>query len=212
MIRVNLLKNRVADGTQMTTTAMAGSGGGGFSTSGENRETMVKAVVIFIFTFGLYMYEKSNISTLNATLARLQAQNSELDAQAAAKAKEVEGIKDIEAQARELEDKLKVLKQLSKLRLREVKTLDFIQSSIPEKVWLKTLVFESDKDNIEKGKFVFTGNAVATEDLTEFVKRLEESTYLEQVIVMKNVEISAGSNTKNMMRDYLFTAQVEGKP
>jgi Tfp pilus assembly protein PilN len=218
MIKVNLLKNRVGDTTQMAQTSMGtgvsggGGGGGGFTVGLDNREAIVKAAVVFIFTAGLMFYESQNIHTLNARLASLNLQNQELESRAAAVAKEAESIKDIENQARELEDKLKVLKTLSRLRLREVKTLDFVQSSIPEKVWLKGLTYEADKNKFELGHFNFNGNAAATEDLTEFVRRLEDSSYLYEVIVMKNQEVSASANSKAVMREFQFTAQVEVKP
>jgi Tfp pilus assembly protein PilN len=146
---------------------------------------------------------------MNDEVARLQVRNSELETQSAAKAAEADSVKDVEKQARELEDKLKVLKSLSKLRLREVKTLDFMQSSIPEKVWLKSISFQARGDNVEEGHFEFVGNAVATEDLSEFVKRLEDSAYLSEVIVIKNQE-SPVTGRGGVVREFTFTAEVEG--
>lgn len=207
MIKVNLLKSKVGDTTQMATagqTAFAGA-------SEDTKEATIKAIIVFFFTGALMFYEWQNLNTLKAEVQRLMAQQSNLEQDVLAKDKEVEAIKDIESQSRALEDKLKVLKLLSHLRLRGVKTLDFIQSSMPEKVWLKDLIYESDKEKVETGHFSFQGNSVATEDLTDFVKRLEDSSYLEEVIVMKNQEVSTQSGKGNI-RDFLFTAQVEVKP
>lgn len=212
MIRVNLLKNKVGDAP--TLTQMSSGGGGGTSGGGlagpDLRETLFKLLFMAIGVVGLMIFESQNIRQLQAELTQVQVQASELEQQAAAKTKELEGVKDVENQARELEDKLKILKRLSKLRLREVKTLDFIQSSIPEKVWLKNMNYEADKEQFERGRFAFTGNSVATEDLTEFVKRLEESAYLFEVIVMKNQEVATQAQ-KGVIRDFQFTAQVEVK-
>lgn len=202
MIRVNLLKNRVAD------PAMAGVGAS-IETGNENREALVKVAFILVFTLGLMMYESQNIRALNEERNRVTSTVKNLEKQATAKAKEVEGIKDIAKQAQELEDKLKILKLLSKLRLREVKTLDFMQSSIPEKVWLKNITYASTKERVEDGRFQFNGNAVNTEDLTEFVKRLEDSAYMDEVIVIKNAETTATAKTGSV-RDFLFTAEVGG--
>lgn len=202
MIRVNLARNRVVD-PSLAAANVTGSGD-------QTREGIVKIVFILLFSLGLMMYESQNIRSLNEDRARLQANVNELEARAQTKAAEVEGIKDIAKQAQELEDKLKVLKLLSKLRLREVKTLDFMQSSIPEKVWLRVVNFDAEKLNAEKGHFQFEGNAVNTEDLTEFVKRLEDSAYLEEVIVIKNQEV-AGPGKSGALREYQFTADVEVK-
>lgn len=202
MIRVNLMRNRVQDPSAL---AQAGA-----ETSNGNRESIVKVAVMSIFILGLMLYENQNISRLNAESSRLTSQVQKLEVDAAAKAQEADAVKDIEAEARELEDKLKILKLLSRLRLREVKTLDFVQSSIPEKVWLRSLTYESDTQKFEKGRFQFTGNSVATEDLSEFVKRLEDSGYLEEVIVVKNQEAQLGSKGANI-REFQFNAEVESK-
>lgn len=201
MIRVNLLRNRIGS-----------SGGGetqvvdtGYSSS-NSRETFVKIAFLLLFTIGLMLYERSNVSRLNAEQATVQAQLVQLQSEAAAIAAEVENVKDIEGRAKELQDKLKMLKLLSKLRLRGVKTLDFMQTSIPERVWLASIAYESDKEKLEDGRFAFSGSSVATEDLTEFVKRLENSAYLSQVIVVKNQDVV---NNKQSIREFLFTADVE---
>lgn len=208
MIKVNLLRNKVVDSGP---TLQASGGAAPVNMQNlELRDALTKVALILVCTIVLMFFESQNLRALQAEVVRVSAQVTEMEAAAAAKAKEVESVKDIETQARELEDKLKILRLLSRLRLREVKTLDFIQSSIPEKVWLKTLVYESEKNKIEYGRFNFNGNAVSTEDLTEFVKRLEDSAYLYEVIVMKNQEVPIPSQ-KNVMRDFQFTAQVEVK-
>ena len=202
MIRVNLLKNRANNQSTELRKSEADAGT-------DLRDTVVKIAFLIMFTLGLMVYEGQNIRRLNDEASQLQIRISGLETQSAAKAAEAESVKDVENQARELEDKLKVLKMLSKLRLREVKTLDFMQSSIPEKVWLKTLNFESDIANVETGRFQFVGTAVATEDLSEFVKRLEDSAYLNEVIVIKNQEVPV-TGRAGVVREFMFTADVEG--
>jgi Tfp pilus assembly protein PilN len=154
-------------------------------------------------------YESQNIRSLNDESRKLNQQISTLTTDNTKRANEVLKYKDVEGQAKELEDKLKILKLLSKLRLREVKTLDFMQSSIPEKVWLKSISYEADKIHVEAGHFQFSGNSVATEELTEFVRRLEDSAYLMDVIVVRNQEVAVGKSST--IRDFLFTAEVENK-
>lgn len=205
MIKVNLLTNKVdqADSTRAVTSMIeAGSQDG-------NREIMVKGLVMFLFTGGLMLWESQSIRALNEERNRLMTQQNQLQQVATDKAAEADKFKDVEAQAKELEDKLKILKLLSKLRLREVKTLDFVQTSIPEKVWLKTVNFEADSTKLENGHFKVVGNAVTTDDLTEFVRRLESGAYLQDVIVIRNQEVPAAKNST--IRDFMFTAEVEHK-
>ncbi|MGE0527150.1 MAG: PilN domain-containing protein [Bdellovibrionales bacterium] len=204
MIRVNLLRNRIGD------SGLAAPGPAMAVQNPEMRESLIKILLMVIFVVGLMVYEGQVIRGLNADMVRIQAELVDLQAQAQAKAQEVESIKDMEKEARELEDKLKVLKLLSRLRLREVKTLDFMQSSIPEKVWLKSVHYNSEEIQSQKGRLVFTGNAAATEDLTEFVRRLEESSYLDEVIIIKNQEVNVQGRSTTM-RDFEFTARVESK-
>lgn len=179
-------------------------------TSSETRDALVKIAFILIFVLGLMVWESQSIRTLNSQASVVSSRVAELEGQVAGKSTEVEGIKDIAKQAEELKDKLKVLKLLSRLRLREVKTLDFMQSSVPEKVWLKSIIFESQRTKMDHGKFQFIGFSVSTEDLTDFVKRLEDSAYLNEVIVIKNQEITAPGKAGSI-REYTFNAEVESK-
>jgi Tfp pilus assembly protein PilN len=206
MIKVNLLRNRVQD-----------PGGGssnadslpGVDSSRTIRENIVKALVIVIFPAGLMLYEAQNIRSLNEEQSRVQALAAKLQGELSGKQVAADKVKNVEVQAKELEDKLKLLKLLSRLRLRHVKTLDFVQSTIPEKVWLKNINYDSDKAHIEIGHFQFMGFATATEELTDFTRKLDGSAYLSDVIVIKNSEIQAAN--KNTMRDFLFVADAEKK-
>lgn len=209
MIRVNLARNRTGEATIGRTTIGSTAGS---ADAFENRQGLLKVALILIFVVGMVLIENQELGALRQQAARLQGQVSELETESASKAKETESIKDIEAQARELEAKLKILKLLSKLRLREVKTLDFMQSQIPEKVWLTSLTFETDKNRLEEGKFNFVGKSTNTDDLTEFVKRLEDSSYLQEVILVKNQDVAAVDGSKQSVREFNFTALVESRP
>ncbi|MGZ3721699.1 MAG: PilN domain-containing protein [Bdellovibrionales bacterium] len=204
MIKVNLLRNRVMDTTVNPDANLLGT-----SASDQRRDSIVKILAISMFVVGMMIYESQNIRSLNEEANRANADIARLTADNTARQAEVLKVKDVEVQAKELEDKLKILKLLSRLRLREVKTLDFMQSSIPEKVWLKSITYDSDKIHVEAGHFQFTGFSVATEELTEFVRRLEDSAYLMDVIVVRNQEVTAGKST--VLRDFMFTAEVETK-
>ena len=211
MIKINLARTQIGNATQGPTLAGMPGGGGGAAAAANSRDLLVKILLAVIFTIGLIIYEKQSLGQLNAERDAVQAKVNDADGQVQAKVKELEGYKDFGTQARELEDKLKILKLLSHLRLREVKTLDFMQSSIPEKVWLKSLDYETEKDDVIHGHFNFKGNAGQTEDLTEFTKRLEDSAYLAEVITIRNQEVTVGSQRTNVVREFEFTAQVEVK-
>lgn len=206
MIRVNLMKNRVGDAGTGATAAIAQPS----NEPSHAREIVAKIAVILLGPIALYVYQGIHLRALDDEKANVTAEVARLTQEAAAKAAEADSVKDIEGQAKELEAKLKILKLLSHLRLREVKTLDFMQSSIPEKVWLKAIHYESVKDQVDVGHFTFEGGAMSTDDLAEFAKRLENSAYLSDVIIVKNQEIAMqGKSTTT--RDFLFTAEVENQ-
>jgi Tfp pilus assembly protein PilN len=210
VIKVNLARTQLGQAAAQGAVPSMPSGGGS-SGSSEGREAIVKVLVIVVFTGGLYLFERQNITQLNADRATQLAKATEAEQLVQNQVKELDSVKDIGDQARELEDKLKILKLLSRLRLREVKTLDFMQSSIPEKVWLKSLEYEAEKDDVIHGHLNFKGNAVSTEDLSEFTKRLEDSAYLAEVITIRNQEVAVGSSKATVMREFEFNAQVEVK-
>lgn len=195
MIKINLLKNRVQgeSGTQ----AIAFEE----SDNSQARSAVVKVLLMSLACVGLMLYESQRLSSLRNEMASLGQELQTMQTTVTEKVAEAEGLKSVEAEAKELEDKLKLLKHLSKLRLREVKTLDLMQNSIPERAWLKSLTYE-------KNRFVFIGAAVSTPELSEFVKRLDESAYLTDVIVTRNREVGDASAG---FRDFEFSAMVESQ-
>ena len=111
---------------------------------------------------------------------------------------ELDGLKDIEPQAQALSDKLKVLRSYSKQRLENLQSLDYLQSVIPEHVWLNSL-------NYDERRYRMLGNAMETIDLTEFVNKLEGSAYFQDVIVIQDKEKPVQPSGK--IREFEMTAR-----
>ena len=85
---------------------------------------------------------------------------------------------DVEKSAQVLEQKLTIMKKLSRVRLREVKALDYIQSILPEKVWFKDMRFDDNKLSLN-------GFAVGDDDLNELTRALENSVQFSNVIILQ---------------------------
>jgi Tfp pilus assembly protein PilN len=204
VIRVNLLTNKVQDNAAAGVVIDTNN-----ERSAKIREVVTKLFLIGIFVGAAMVWESQNLRNVAARAQQEKSKLTALQETLTGKIAEVESVKDVEGRAKELEDKLKILKFLSKLRLREVKTLDFLQSSIPEQVWLRQINFESETTKVEEGKFQIIGNASTTEDLTEFTKRLDDSAYLMEVIVDRNQEVAGGKT--GSIRDFHMTALVENK-
>lgn len=198
MIRINLNQSRVAGAA----TEDAGAIGLAPVAPSSSRDVLVKLLLIFLATAGLMLYEKQNLDTLNAALATVQAQDRQLKQQMDEQNAELAKLKDIEPQAQSLNDKLKLLRDYSKQRITELQSLDYMQSIIPARVWLRAVHFDNHR-------FQFLGNAVETVDLTEFVTKLETSAYFKDVIVVQDRDKVLQGGSK--IRDFEFTAREEVK-
>lgn len=198
MIKVNLLKG---EGTQTGQSTAAGTslssmtftdminrfrGGGGSSGISSSSEVnggllLVNLVLLLFFPGLLYFYEIQNLDQLKLKSAQAQAQVSEAQGKLSQVQSEVAQSATLQAKARELSAKIDIVTQLSRLRLREVKTLDFIQSVIPERVWLSDVEFDA-------GKFKLKGAALTDDDLTNFVRSLENNANFSNVLLLQAKE------------------------
>jgi Tfp pilus assembly protein PilN len=175
LIKINLNQTRVSGGEEEAIRTREDA------PTGNNRDVLVKAFVIALGTLALIIYEKQNIDQLNSQRGALTAQLNQIREQSEKKNAELKELKDIEPQAQALNDKLNILKEYSKLRLQQLQCLDFVQSIIPERVWLRSVKYENRRYQI-------LGNAVETVDLTDFVQKLEGSAYFQDVIVLQDRE------------------------
>jgi hypothetical protein len=202
LIKVNLNRSRVDGDTQRgdgsvgggtaTATALAGDGL-------NSRDMVVKLVVMFVGVAALTLYERQNLDDLSARLASVNANLNKVKADVSQKQVELAQLKDIEPKAQELNDKLKVLREFSKQRLAQLQNLDFVQSVIPDKVWLRAVKFDGKRYQIN-------GNAIETSDLSEFVSKLETSSYFQDVIIISDRTVTFGKESR--VRDFEISARV----
>ncbi len=144
MIRINLLPKRQARGT------IAG------------RQ--------FLLLVGALMVAAALGSVIwNIALARerdrRQAKLAETQSRIAQLQKAIGEVDNINRRKKEVEEKLKILDDLSKKRAGPVKLLDALASTIPPKVWV------SDVEEA-KGKAKITGHAETLDDVSDFMKGL----------------------------------------
>lgn len=193
MIRVNLARNRVdVQAGDMT-----------LEVDNEGREqlkvALVKILVLAIFPGLLIFTEKYNLDNLRLQMAQISAQANQITTETQQKTQELNQLKAAIPGAESAALKLRLLGKMSKLRLRELISLDVVQSVIPERVWLKDLTFQNEQ-------YSFKGGAVETSDLSEFVSKLEASAYFKDVIVIQDKESSNGGKG----REFELSASVEG--
>lgn len=177
MIKINLTKSKISEVSGQSQVNFDFDAGG---TSGRS-QGLIKILLICGFVVGAVLYRGSEIDRLQSEMAVVQNQLNQKQQLLDQKKQEASVQPELEAKAKELEDKLQILRNLSKLRLVEVKALDFIQSIVPEKVWLDSIVYKDAQFNV-------TGQALTDEDASDFMKALEASPYFDQVILLQSKE------------------------
>lgn len=188
MIKINLLRSRAHTEDDADFAVNQPIGGHGMLSKAEQIEIMKKALVFCIGIGILIGYEWYNID-IQAQVAKKasqQLQNEKRGLQA--KKEELKQYADVEEQSKVLEEKISILKALSKIRLREVKSLDFIQSIAPDAVWFQTI-------NYQDQEYRFEGFSVTDDALSALIRELESSIYFTEVILLKAFEVKAENGT-----------------
>ncbi len=190
MIKVNLLKNRgtvTESGTQFDFNAplefQAEKGG-----APSPAETLVKVVVIFLFPLLLWGYESYNVGQLTTQYQGVQSRLQELQAEVDKNQPIIEKATKMQTEIKELEDRISIIKNLSKIRLREIKAIDFLQNVMPEKVWFQELEF---KENT----FRVIGFAVTSDSLNKFIEAIDGKSYFRNVILMQSSDQKTKTGT-----------------
>ena len=195
MIKVNLLKNRGSgSGTSAKTAATEINYEVSFDEAeldeGANpaRDALVKIMLILLGTVVVIVYEGYNISGLRDKLSQLNSEKTGL-AQELEKKKPIAGkARELQKKILDLEGRIQGIKDLSMIRLREIRAVDYMQNVIPEKVWLTTLDFSQETLKIE-------GGTLADDELTKFIEALESKSYFKNVILLKAVEEKSDKGT-----------------
>lgn len=189
MIKVNLMKSRAqASGGEETFAIGAQPLSSGSLSKSEQVDVIKKFFVASLATLALIAYEWYNVD-LQTQIAK--AVNNDLkntERQLKSLKDELLLYADVQEDSKVLEEKISILKALSKVRLREVKSLDFLQAITPEAVWFRSVVY---KDKM----FILDGYAVTDDALSALIKELESSIYFTDVILMKASEEKQDSST-----------------
>ena len=191
MIKVNMLRNM----------GIQGGGGGalgglGASTAESNvsselqRQAAIKVFIIILFPVALFAYEKINLSNLEAELKVQQALIDQINAEKAAFGSVAPRVEKYTKEKKEIEKQVEVVRELTKNRLREVKTLDVLQSLMPEQTWLKEI-------NIAAGVVTIQGFTSADEGVSKLMKALEGSVLFSQIIPKTTARVDLAGVSAN---------------
>lgn len=201
MIRVNLLKTRAPrEATQQTgyTEASAGTP----TDRKEQLQVLLKIAFLAASIAALMVHENLHIASLKSESDELQAKLVKLRADLAEKQKLTVGATNYEAEAKALQDKLAIMKNLAHLRLREVKALDYLQTILPQRAWFTDISFENEKLQLR-------GYSMADDDLNSLLKALETSVLFTNVVLLQAKETKVDAGTA---RSFEISASTDSKP
>lgn len=198
MIKINLLKNRsIASGGDTTYAITVDQGGG----SEAQKEALIKIMLMAVFSVILVFIENSNISDLKKEQFVYTSQLQEIQGKIAKLKEEAGKLAEFEKESKELEDKMKIMKALSKTRLKELKALDFLQTIMPERVWLSSLDYSNEK-------FSLKGFALTDDDLTDLIQSLDKSSFFTDVVLLQAREQTSKDGT---LKVFEMTTTIEGQ-
>lgn len=181
MIKINLMSKSLV----LNASSSAGQESGPAVVTDEIRNDAAKKfLLILLFPVILYGYEYYNIDNLQSSLRSEKRKLNELINQNANIAGLVDERRKIEADEATLLEQLKVIEELKKNRIKEVKILDGVQASIPERVWLSRIDYT-------KEKIVISGYTVSDGELSRFMDDLGKSIFLKEIALLKSSEVSS---------------------
>ncbi|MCB0362102.1 MAG: PilN domain-containing protein [Bdellovibrionales bacterium] len=198
MIKVNLLNNRSVTSGGDTTYAISVDKGGGVKLQ---KESIVKILLASVFTVALVIVENNNIDNLEKEHQLYVTELNEIQAKIAKLKEEAAKLAEFERQSHELEDKMKIMKTLSKTRLTELKALDVFQTLMPERVWLDSLVYRDDQ-------FRLKGKALTDDDLTDLIQAMDKSPFFSDILLLQAKETSGQQGT---LKSFEITTSIVGQ-
>ncbi|MCB0356042.1 MAG: PilN domain-containing protein [Bdellovibrionales bacterium] len=177
MIRVNLLQNRALGVSES------------FEASSDPEKLALKNLAILCsLVVLLFLYEYQNVSSLKSQLGSVQSEEANILALVQKKKVFADEAQKLQTELQQLKDRVKIIRELSRSRFRELKTLDMLQNLIPEKVWFESLNYRNQKFEVE-------AVAVDIEDVTLFKTALDNQQGFKNITIKNTREKEVKNNT-----------------
>lgn len=178
MIKINLLKNvgtaNSAGGADKPRAAELSP-----TSAAMNQQAILKLIVLLLPCLALFLIEKYNISILTAKLAAIATQVAKVEADIRSYGNTGADIEKYGAIKAKLEKQFDALQAIGLNRLREVKTLDSLQTIIPGRNWISELNID------EGGRVQLQGFSETPDEAFKFVRSIEESPNFSDVTKVK---------------------------
>jgi type IV pilus assembly protein PilN len=191
MIRVNLL-NDISSGGGGVSSEGGGlrgflkrlSEGSDTSSASGNIDVVWKVVLLILPVIIIFGYRQIAISRAEAEKTRLTTEAAQLDTKLRSYDISLKDIEKFEEEKKKLDAQLLIIKNLSRARLRSVKSLDAMQSLIPNKAWLDIL-------RIKDSKVEIVGFASDDVVVSDYMQQLGASIYFHNIVLTESVEATS---------------------
>ncbi len=198
MIKINLIKSKVKiEGASEEAEAKVYASD---DSDIDQKEIALKVVLMLVFPVLFFFYDRHELNKARQELRQVSAQANSLQQELAAKQQQVSELSGMEAEATFLSQRIEAVSELSKLRMAELRTLDFLQSITPQRVWFTSIQIRDDKIDIN-------GSAIGDDDLTQLINRMEGSVNFKGVVLLKS-EDSVGP--QGTVKVFELSAGLEG--
>ena len=186
MIKINLLRN-----VGMTTGGITPQSAGVALSPDLQKAALGRLAIIALFPLAVFAYEKFNLSVLQGEVDKVNAQITDVNAQKASFGSVAPKVEKFTKEKKEIVKQVEAVRELARNRLREVKTLDALQSFMPDQAWLSDLQINGSVVKLD-------GFTLADDGVTRLIKALESSVLFSQITPKSTskVDLPAGPAKK----------------
>ncbi|MEM7646025.1 MAG: PilN domain-containing protein [Pseudomonadota bacterium] len=186
MIRINLAKthNYASSGTETAISSDRAAAIEGESTP------QAKIAIMLVFTVLLYIYERYNLGTKQATASQISAQLEQVKGEIGNFGTVTSVVEDLVKEKEKLNAQLLIIQKISQKRAFKLKTILKVQENLPSDLWLTELII--DENEIE-----FKGLSRTPTSVQNIVAYLNDADYVDLAINQELKSIELDGETVN---------------
>lgn len=187
MIKVNLLKDagrkKTGGGGIPDSTMISEYKAGMTGALGSNKPIIQRFAFLIVPIVGVFIYTWVVESGLENDKENLRKKIQGVEQQVAALQPQLNVIEQLKTEKGKLTNEINAIRDVSKRRYGYVKTLDALQTLIPDKAWVTKLTVKDQIISLE-------GRAIEDTIISSFMQNLEESAYFSDVTWVDSKEVN----------------------
>jgi Tfp pilus assembly protein PilN len=173
MIRINLLRSMGVSGVG-TNIGTAASAGGGIISVDVRRHAAIKVAIVLLFPTLLFIWEKIRLNALQSDQVQIQQKVTAVETERASFGSTAPRVAKANKLKEKMQKEIKIIRELARNRLREVKALDQLQTILPDKTWISAIKLEGSKITLD-------GYALNESAITELMSALNTNAFFSAV-------------------------------